>query len=54
MAQMPVITFEVKLAWWVMPYVHTLALLCAVFDRRPDYNKLAGVIARGLRFRVVR
>lgn len=43
------ITVEVRLRWWLMPYLHALVFFCDLFNREPDWQKLDRVIARGLK-----
>ena len=40
----------VKLRWWVVPYINTLAFMCATMGTEPDRGKVSSFIAKhGLR-----
>ncbi len=45
---MPVctISIEVKSRWWLPFYVKTLTLFCLMFQREPDYEKIAALITK--------
>jgi hypothetical protein len=47
----PTITLRVTRSWWVMPYLHTLALLCAITGREPDMEKVTRTLMRGVHVR---
>ena len=47
-------TVRIKLSWWVTPYVHTLAVLCVLFNTEPDYEKVKRTIARGIKKEVIK
>lgn len=43
------ITIRITVAWWFAPYVHALALVCAVMGTEPDWRKLERMCCRALR-----
>jgi hypothetical protein len=47
------LTIEVRLAWWLWPYLGALFLFCRLTAGAPDEAKLAKVIGRAMRVRVV-
>lgn len=49
MASPAVVTVRVSLRWWVVPYLYTLALLCATLRTKPDPEKVAYWVCRGIR-----
>lgn len=40
---------EVRLRWWVRPYLATLGALCELLGREPDEKRVAATVARGVR-----
>lgn len=42
---------EPKFAWWVLPYLCILALICAITDSDPDIERMNYWIDRGIRFK---
>lgn len=46
------ITFTVSLAWWVMPYVRTVALLCRVLDVEPNMDRVGYWVGKGIKLRI--
>lgn len=43
------LSVEVKARWWVLVYIKTLALLCLMMNREPDYEKVAAfIVKRGM------
>jgi hypothetical protein len=46
------LVFEVKVAWWLAPYLHTLAFLCDLFDADPDDAAVSRMIGRACRVRL--
>lgn len=51
-AALTAITVRVKLAWWVLPWLHTLIFFCQLMEREPDYEKVMAVMRRGTRVSV--
>lgn len=47
------IRLRVRFAWWLAPYMNTLAFMCAVFGGEPDPDKLQRVVRRAVRVEVV-
>ncbi len=45
------ITAHVHVAWWLKPWLHCLALTCAVMQTEPDWNKVMRMIDRALSVR---
>jgi len=41
------LTVRIELRWWLMPYLHTLLLLCDLLDCEPDLKRLERAISRG-------
>lgn len=48
------IRLEVRYAWWLMPYVYTLAFFCALFAAEPNQEKLNRILNRAVTVRAVR
>ncbi|WP_291785196.1 hypothetical protein [Luteibacter sp.] len=48
------ITVEIAVAWWFRWYVATLTLVAALMSAEPDPEKLARVLLKAIRVRVVR
>ena len=46
------ITFEVRLAWWVRPYLYALVLFALIHGVQVDEQKASRVIMRGLKLKV--
>ena len=45
---------HIRLAWWFVPYVNTLSVMCKVFGTEPDWNKLDKIIRRAIKVEEVR
>lgn len=45
------ITITVKVAWWVRPYISSLALIARVTGLRPDPDRVQRVLMRGVTVR---
>jgi hypothetical protein len=43
------ITLDVKVAWWVRPYIQTVAIFAALTGLQPDAKKVARTVTRGVR-----
>ena len=43
---------EIRFAWWLEPYLHTLVFFCHLFGTLPDMAKLERVIRRAIRLRI--
>jgi hypothetical protein len=43
---------EMKVSWWVRPYIASLALFAKTFGTQPDIAKAIRVIQRGIKVRV--
>lgn len=41
-----VLTLHMSMRWWVIPYVHALALFCQITGCAPDIGKVAEFIVR--------
>ena len=48
----PTVTVEVKLAWWLKPYLYLLVWFCVLHGCVPDQVKLQRVINRAIRLSV--
>lgn len=46
------ITVSVRLSWWAMPYLHTLAFLCWLLSLEPNPERVERVLARAVRVEV--
>ena len=46
------ITFTVSLAWWVMPYVRTVALLCQMLDVEPNIDRVGYWLGQGIKVKL--
>jgi hypothetical protein len=42
------LTVTVRVRWWVMPYIRTLAFFCNAFHVEPDMVKVERMVMRGL------
>jgi len=40
---------EVRVAWWLRPYLHALAWFCSLHECEPDPEKLQRVVLPALR-----
>jgi hypothetical protein len=45
---------SVRFAWWVMPYVQSVALFAHLTGLEPDYARVARTVARGTRCTLAR
>ena len=43
------LTIKVSLRWWLLIYLHCLAIFCLVTCMTPDPEKLHAVIRRGIK-----
>ncbi|WP_166893564.1 hypothetical protein [Massilia sp. CCM 8734] len=41
-------TLTVHRAWWVLPYLNTLAFMCALTGLEPDLRKVNRMIEKGV------
>ena len=41
--------YRIHVAWWVPIYIHSVALFCALFQTRPNVEKVSATIKRGVR-----
>lgn len=48
MAQTP-IELVVKVSWWVLPYIHSVALFARMTGLQPDFDKAVRTALRGIR-----
>jgi len=39
----------IKVKWWVVPYLKTLALWCKTFNCEPDYKKVEKIVVKGIK-----
>jgi hypothetical protein len=46
------INIRVAVAWWVVPYIRTVALFAALFGMTPDVDKITRTVMRGVRVRL--
>jgi hypothetical protein len=46
------VTIEVRIAWWVKPYLHVLSVLCDLFDTYPDPDKLQSTLLLGVETKI--
>jgi hypothetical protein len=51
---MATMTFKVrvKVAWWLAPYFHCLAAMCAITGREPNYERVQYWINRAITAKV--
>lgn len=42
------LAITIKVAWWVMPYLHAVILFARLFRREPDMDHLGRMVERGL------
>lgn len=50
----PTIRLNCSLQWWVKPYIYTLVFFCTITGLRPDTDKVAATVMRGIKIEVVR
>jgi hypothetical protein len=43
------LTLTAKVAWWVRPYLHTVALFAWMTGMTPDFEKVAATVKRGVK-----
>ena len=43
------VELTVKVSWWVLPYLHSVALFASMTGLRPDFEKVARTALRGIR-----
>lgn len=48
MAKITDVTVTIRLRFWVLPYIYTLAWLCDLMGTEPDMEKLHKIIAKGV------
>ena len=46
---MPEIIVQIKLRWWLKPYLSALVFFCHLWGTEPDWEKLDPIIKRGLK-----
>ena len=44
-------TVEIRVAWWLRPYLTLLVWFCVLHQCAPDVDRLARVVRRALRVR---
>ena len=50
---MNTIKLNVKVSWWVIPYLHVLNLFCRVTNYKPDADRVGNFVMRhGMKFDV--
>lgn len=49
---MPGMVIHLRFAWWFLPYVHTLAMLCRLMGTQPDLEKVQRVAQAAIRVKV--
>jgi hypothetical protein len=42
------VTVTVRLRWWVIPYLHTVAMFCVLFNGQPNWQRVERWVMRGL------
>ena len=45
-------SLQISVAWWVRPYLGSVALFAAITGMEPNMAKVSAVVQRGLRTRV--
>jgi hypothetical protein len=50
---MTTLKMRTSIAWWLKPYVYTLAVFCVITGAVPDEAKLNRVIMRAIRVKVL-
>lgn len=45
---------EIKIKWWLVPYLRCLNFMCEALGMEPDYEKLERVINNAVSTKVVR
>lgn len=43
------IELAVKVSWWVLPYIHSVALFARMTGLQPDLDKVVRTALRGIR-----
>lgn len=43
------LTYKIRLAWWLKPYVNTLEFFSLVTGMTPDMNKLRNIVRHAVR-----
>ena len=43
------VTVSIRVAWWLVLYIHVLVFFCKLMETEPDDEKLAKVIERGIK-----
>lgn len=46
------VTIQMRLAWWVRPYLGSVVLFARLTGMEPDMAKVGAMVQRGLRTRV--
>lgn len=41
-------TMKISVAWWLQPYCYTLAAICAITGREPNYDRVNYWIIKAL------
>lgn len=44
-----IMTVEIRVSWWLYPYIWLLCCLCWVFGTEPDEDKLTKMVLRGIK-----
>ena len=45
------LSLSVHVAWWVIPYIRSLALVCWLTGMEPDMGRVERVLSRGIGIR---
>lgn len=45
-------SLQISVAWWVRPYLGSVALFAAITGMEPDMAKVRAMVQRGLRTRI--
>ena len=43
------VELTVKVSWWVVPYIQSVALFCQMTGLQPDFEKVKRTVLRGIR-----
>lgn len=54
MAKHVTFVMQVKVRWWLRPYLHSVALTSYLTGMEPDYTKVQKWINRGVKARLVK
>lgn len=48
---MATMTIRISLAWWVTPYLRTLAFLCWMLGTEPDMERVGYWVGKGIKIK---